>query len=475
MERFIAIAVLFFFSGLSSLILETVWTRQLVLVFGSTTFAISSVLTAFMAGLAGGSLSAGRRVDRLDRAQALRLYSALELVVGLYALLLPWAFELLPQLHVWLWGVEARSYHLFALLRFLLVFVLLAPPTFAMGATLPVLTQALMGGDRTSLPGRAVGGLYAVNTAGAVGGVFVAGFVLLPAWGTRQTTIVACLLDMLLAVVAFALAARVGRSIITQGRKGDGDPAAPLAPGAPAVPSADLAPHGVEVSLGFRRFALVSIAISGAVAMAYEVAWTRALTLVVGSSTYAFSLILIAFLLGLAGGAALYARRQVAAPDQGANLTMVHLLTALTALATTAIIDKLPAVLLGAFKVVELSSGVVFVLKFVVISTVVLLPALFMGMVLPAVVQIWSSGERVAGRAAGVVYGVNTLGAIVGSFLSGFVLVPFLGLQRTLALLVTLGAALAIAFSWTSRKRWLRPATMVVALLVAALSFYRSG
>lgn len=445
--------LLFFVSGASSLVLETVWTRQMVLVFGSTTFAVSTVLTAFMAGLAGGSFIAARRLARWSPRQSILLYGLLEAAIGLYSLFLPILVGQLPAVHRWLWGVGSSSYHTFALLRFVLAFVLLALPALAMGATLPVLTHALAAA-RSARTGRLVGTLYAINTAGAVVGVLLAGFVLLPRVGLLTTNWIACLADLALAGFAVLLYRKAGATL-------------PSAPAIAAPPQGSLPPAPL-----LARIALFSMVVSGALSMAYEVAWTRALALVIGSSTYAFSLILLCFLLGLAGGAALYARRQAESPDQLGNLGTIHLLVAGAALATTTLIDRLPALLLVALKVFELSPNVAFLLKFALAALVIFLPALFMGMVFPAVVQLWAAPARAASRTAGEVYAINTVGSIIGSFAGGFVLVPWLGLQRTLLALVVLGCALAALFGALAASRRGGIIRVVAALTIVVVALW---
>jgi spermidine synthase len=453
--RFIRIVLplLFFISGVSGLILETVWTRLMVRVFGSTTFAVSTVLTAFMAGLAGGSYLAGRYASRMRRPhQAIVAYGALEVAIGLYALAIPWIADLLPVLHAKLWSLEATSYQLFGLLRFLLVLVVLAFPALAMGATLPLLTRAL-GEDASQSRGRLIGGLYAINTSGAVLGVFLAGFVLLPRIGIFATNLVACVGDIALGLVALLLGLRVASQPLaetpTEAAKGTQTP---------AIPS------GTVASDRLAKIALGSIALSGAIAMAYEVAWTRALSLVLGSSTYAFSLILLCFLVGLAVGAAVYSRRQTTHPDQAQNLAIAHLLAAATALLGILLMDDLPALLLAGMQFVGLTANATFFLKFVLAALVMVLPTFFMGMLFPAVIQIWSTraGQTALGgrqnaehaaRSAGEVYAVNTVGSIVGSFAAGFLLIPAVGVEFTLRGLVTAGIALAALFSWVSAAR----------------------
>jgi spermidine synthase len=448
------LVVLFFTSGLASLVLETVWVRMMVLVFGSTTFALSTVLTAFMGGLALGSWVAGRRAERLiNPARAMVIYGVLELGIGLYALALPWLVARIHLVHAALWGGVHSSYHTFALLRFLLAAAVLLIPTVAMGATLPVLARFFCAGAGRDATGEQVGTLYAVNTTGAVSGVFLAGFVLLPRVGTWTTNLVACVADLVLGTLALLLSV-LGRS-------------APAPGGASPLPAHKDTPTSAQPTY-LPRFALLSIAVSGAVAMVYQVAWTRGMSLIIGSSTYAFSLILICFLVGLAGGAALYARRQARQPDQPANLSVIHLLIAVTAFAGILFMDHLPVVLVTLLKKVELAPTVVFLLKFLVAGTVILLPTFFMGMVFPAVIAICAADAgKGAARTTGDVYSVNTLGSIAGSFAAGFLLVPLVGLQQSLVLMVVAGLLLSALFGLMAVRRAARLPLAGAAVLAA--------
>lgn len=464
--------LLFFTSGLASLVLETVWVRMMVLVFGSTTFALSTVLTAFMGGLALGSWLAGRRAERFaDPCRALWVYGLLELAIGCYALVLPHLVDRIHLVHAALWGGVSSSYYTFALLRFLLAGALLILPTVAMGATLPLLARFFCADEPSEATGEKVGSLYAANTTGAVFGVFLAGFILLPRVGIRATNLVACLADLVLGASALLLArkaitARPGQGASSEVRAGRAtEPPRATRVSAPATASSPNQPTWLPA------LAMWSIAVSGALAMVYQVAWTRAMSLIIGSSTYAFSLILICFLVGLAGGAWLYSLRQARQADQAANLSVIHLLVALTALAGILFMDHLPVVLVTLMRRVELSPATVFLLKFLVAGTVILLPTFFMGMVFPAVIRICSSGAGAA-RTTGNVYGMNTLGSIVGSFAGGFLLVPLIGLQQSLVLMVILGLLLAAVFGLMASRRMARGILAAVAVggaLVALL------
>lgn len=197
--------VLFFVSGFTSLIYEVIWVRKFGLVFGVTTYAVSTVLAAFFAGLALGSYLAGRLIDR-SRFHPLAVYGAMEAAIGVYALLLPALLGLVERTYPTVYGSLWENFSLFTLFRFVVCFAVLVVPTTLMGATLPVLSKLMV--EREEVLGLSVGRLYAVNTFGAVAGTFCAGFLLVPALGVTHTTLVAALGNFLLAVVAVLLSNR---------------------------------------------------------------------------------------------------------------------------------------------------------------------------------------------------------------------------------------------------------------------------
>lgn len=426
---------LFLLSGASGLIFETLWMRLLTTVFGSTTFAVSTLLTVYMGGLALGGWLAGGWIDRLRReSDVLIIYGALELVVGGYGLLFPAILGQVEQFHAWIWQSWQPGPYAFALIRFLVVGLVLLLPTTALGATLPVLGRFYARG-RDGL-GREVGTLYSVNILGAVGGTFFAGFVFLPKLGLGATNRVACSINLSLCVVAVGLGAMLRRHA-------EENPA-PAKATDEIAPASNLAKAWNPILA--RRSALAAIAVSGLLAMGYQQVWTRVLALVIGSSVYAFALILMAFLLGLALGGAVYSRRTASRPGQMDNLGLIHLLIAAMAVGGLLYMDLLPAIFLRLAVGSEITPRNVFLVKFGVCALLVFLPTFFMGMIFPATLAVVSDGQKGIGRTIGQVYSVNTLGAIVGSFLGGFVLIPFLGAQRSLAALIGANLLLGVLF-----------------------------
>src|SRR5687768_4072954 len=185
----------FVFSGATGLIYEVLWARMLGLVFGATTLAVSTVLAAFMGGLALGSALAGRLAHRIRK--PLSIYGWLEIGIAIYALLVPFLFRWVDNLYALIWQQFQPGFFAFSLWRFLLTSLMLLVPTTLMGATLPVLSAALLRHRST-----AVARLYACNLAGAILGTLAAGFVLLPALGVRTTIVIAAAINLIVGVIA---------------------------------------------------------------------------------------------------------------------------------------------------------------------------------------------------------------------------------------------------------------------------------
>ncbi|MEK7341496.1 MAG: fused MFS/spermidine synthase [Candidatus Binatota bacterium] len=316
----------FFLSGTAALLYEVVWMRMLTQIFGSSAYAIATVLAAFMAGLALGSYVFGRLANRAKN--LLRLYGILELGIGIYGLLVPLLFRATRGIYIPLFWLYDSSPVIFNFLLFLLSFALLVFPTFLMGATLPVLSRFFVR-SFTHL-GQRVGDLYATNTFGAVLGCSLTGYYLIPALGMNRTVYTAAITNLAVALVIFLL-----DEIDEKGAE------APMAP----------ITHEEEKAGGHARskiewLLLFAISLSGAASMIYENAWTHALTLVIGGSIYSFTTMLFTFLTGLAIGGYLYARLFGKRQVQVAVFGLVELGVGVAALATIPLFEKLPLLIL---------------------------------------------------------------------------------------------------------------------------------
>ena len=400
------IAVLFVISGAAALIYEVVWTRQLTTFFGSTLYGVATVLAAFMGGLALGSLLLGTRADRFSR--PLAVFGVFEILTGLAALAFPFALRAVqPIVGVfYVTGGEA-TFFLFSLVRFVIVFALLMVPTTLMGATLPLLSRAVT--EQLEKAGGRIGWLYAVNTTGAVLGVFLAGFLLLEMLGVWRTTLVAAAGDITVGIVSIVLARML--------------PA--VEPSRPAAVAPIPTPDVGGISPRVVKIVLATYAVSGFIALAYQVAWTRGLIFSfdrLKATTYSFSGMLVVFLLGLAIGSWI----MQAVVDRQKNLLRLYgLIQAGIGLGGG----------LSFFMIVrdwptlpeEYADGTLIYWNAVanvmgLTALGIALPTLLMGMAFPVVARIVvRSMDRVGGDVARV-YALNTIGAIFGSFLGGFFL-----------------------------------------------------
>src|SRR6266581_1718122 len=415
---------LFCLSGISGLLYEVAWTRMLHLLFGDTVLAVSTVLASFMAGLALGSFWSGRYVDR--RPRVLALYAGLEAGIGVSAVALPVVLQALTPLYVWLHQYLHASFWLFSVVRFLLAFCLLFVPTTLMGATLPVLSQYMV--RNTATLGWRVGTLYALNTAGAVLGCFLAGYVLIGRLGLSQTIWIGAALNLAIALVVWVVQRCTDEELPESE--------------APLSPLEDVPPALYVYDRKTVRRVLWGFALSGYTALSYEVLWTRALTFFIGNSTYAFSAMLTTFLCGLALGSFLFARlsdrRQNLLALFGALQMGIGVYGLLTIVILASLFYGLDTWWEG-FSSAYWGTSVwlTFVKTFVVIFP----PTLCMGGSFPLVSKIVAHGPRVVGRSIGNAYACNTLGAIVGSWVTGFVAIPLLGMHHSLGLTALLSVS----------------------------------
>jgi len=454
-----ALAGCIFLSGAAGLVYEVVWLRLLGLVFGHTVFAVTSVLAAFMAGLALGAALFGRVIDAQGR--ALRFYAFLEAGIGLFGLLTPLLLSLAQKGYLALYAVWNLSPLAFSLVQFSLVFVILLVPTTLMGATLPVLSTCVV--ERLEGVGQTVGRLYGLNTLGAVAGAAAAGFFLLPAIGVRWTIVLTAAVNLGVAAAALALDRGIGQPAP---RPADRTRAGrqPRSKDEVAVPAGPLLP-----------LIVYGIGLSGAAAMIYEVAWTRALSLVIGSSVYAFSAMLTTFLAGLAVGSLLFARIWGQRRIDPALFGWLEAAVGLAALSIVPLFDRLPGLVLAVLRRAAPSPGTALVTQFALSFLVMIVPTTLLGATFPCAVQLCARALPRLGRDVGEVYSANTVGTIAGAALAGFLLIPALGAQVSMTVAAAVNAGVGVAVLLASgghRSRWGGAGLIGVGvLLVAGMTF----
>lgn len=416
------VLLLGFASGLLALGYEVLWTRQLLNLFGSATAATASILAAFMAGMAVGAGIAARSSPGLRR--PLRVYAMLELGIGLYGLgigrVIDIASEWFPAGHVALAGTVDVT----LALRVSGYSVVLLFPTALMGATLPVLATALQ--VRGAARPRHLAQVYGFDTLGASAGAFFTGFWLLLAAGATGSQIALSALAFAVAAIAVTLDAREGT-------------AAPV--GEASVPSEpDVFRLGVE-PLHLR----LAIVLSGIAALGYEVVWTRILVLVMGSSVYAFTMMLGTYMLGLAAGGFWIGRYIDRLRSPATALQHLQLAIAATSLMGIWLFEHLPTIALAGLSSLGTTPLEIALVNFAVAGLMVFAPTFLIGAALPVAARLLQRGPPERGRELGTTFGWAALGHVGGILITAALLIPAIGLQNGILALAAANVAAAIA------------------------------
>ena len=443
------ILIFFFVSGVTGLIYEVVWTRLLTRVMGNTHYSIATVLTIFMAGLALGSYLGGRWID--GKKNPLFVYATLEGAIGIYCLLIPSIIDSAFPLFEWVYQTQNESYSKASLCRFFICGAILLIPTALMGATLPVLSK-YVSRERACI-GRDVGTLYSLNTFGAVFGALSSAFLFMRIWGVLATIWFAAGLNILIAVVIFILF----RSDVNTTSKEELNQ---------TKESIESSPLGSNVI-----FILLAFGFSGWCALTYQVAWNRILSLLLGSSIYAFSLILTTFILGLALGTMVFSHMVNKFKNPLVVFGFLQIGIGVSAIAMIPLFENIPFINRWVYQNWNMEFATIQWSVFLVIFCFLFVPTFFMGGQFPVVVRLVVRKLGTLGHSIGKVYASNTVGTIIGSFLAGFVLIPWIGVQNTILVAVGLnllvGTALLIFSADLSlnSKIYVLPAILVVCFL----------
>jgi spermidine synthase len=434
-------AVSLFFSGTAALIYQVLWIRQLSLVVGVEVYSITVAVSAFFAGLAGGGALLGRLADRLKR--PLLLYALLEAGVALAGFVVTVALAHTASPFV---AIQSRA----GVLAWALPFLLVGAPAFLMGGTLPIAVLSLATG--TSRVAKVGGWVYAANTAGGIAGALLSSFLLLPWLGVRGSALAAALFNLVAAGVALALDRQPDAEQIT----------------AKDIEAPDTAPAG-------SRTALVLYAIAGGIALGYEVVWSQAMAQFLSTRVFAFSVVLATYLAGLVVGSALYARFSNRVRDAWGVFGLLISASGVVALLEIAGLSLWQLRIQAEASNLALSiTGSEFAhmcAQFIVAAVgVVFVPTVLLGAAFPVVLQL-TVGPGRTGRDVGTVIALNTAGGIAGTLLTGFLLVPALGLVHTFSVLAvaaaTVGALAVLLGTGVSRKvQW---AVFGVGLVAAAV------
>jgi len=419
-QRWTLLLALFLLSGVSGLIYESIWSRYIRLFVGSAATAQILVLGLFMGGMSGGAFLAGRYVSRIRT--PILAYALIEGVIGLYALAFPhlYAFATAQCYEVLFPALGGGA--AVAIAKWMVAGLLIGPPCILLGTTFPLMSVGILRRD-PARSGEVLSLLYFTNSLGAASGALLSGFVLVAWVGLPGTLMVAAAANLLIMVVAI----------------GYRTPAPPIRERNPSNASgAEMPVVGIflAVALG-----------TGLSSFMYEIAWIRLLSMILGSATHSFEVMLSAFILGLALGGLWVRRRMDRWKRPEVILGIIQLIMGLAAVATlpayVLAVDAIHA-LLHEVQVHTETMWVQFNVLRYALCLLIMLPATFCaGMTLPLLTHVMlrrGQSEKVVGQ----VYGLNTLGALSGAVLAGLVLMPVVQLKGVIVIAAVVDMGLGL-------------------------------
>jgi len=427
--------VLFAVSGAAALIYEVVWTRLLTLHMGHGLAAASTVLAAFMGGLAAGAGAAGRYAGTLPPRRALTLYAGLEIAIAVLAVLMPLLLMAIRPLLAATYD-DGNGGALFSFVRLASSVFLLCVPAACMGATFPIASRWIVRTAATAA--QDAGGLYASNTLGAAAGAVLAGFALIPALGLRGTTFVGVALNLIAAGGAWLLASHAVVEPVTA-------PAGNQESGTGNRKKAKLQVSADRPRASQPWLAALALGASGFASLTLQVVWTRLLVQILGPTTYAFSTVVAIFIIGIAGGAAIGSPLAARTKNPAVGLAGSMLISSGLALAAASGVDWALLTIAEIVSRPEYQFADVLRRQVLLVSGLLLPMTIAFGAAFPFAVALASARDETVTEHLGLIYAINTLGAILGSLLAGFVLIPVIGLHLTIRAVAAVGVMAAVA------------------------------
>lgn len=425
-----------------SMVFQVVWTRKIMVIFGTTALSISTILTVFLSGIALGGYLGSRWIKKAEKKH--RFLGTVMIILGAYCLGATFLLGYIREPFFFLAGVVEHPTAV-NLLKLFFSFVILIVPTTIIGATFPIITY-LYATDFKNF-GKAVASIYFIDTLGAAAGALICGFLLVPWVGLRETSFIGAGIYFILGLIIIS--------------KKDGTPVKEK------VPSQSLA-KSVPVSSRTRFFILTALFLSGFAALVLEVAWSRYFHLLFGTSIYAFALVLAAFMLGLSIGSASIKRFLDRFRNPLIVFAFLEIAIAFFSLFAIYTNNWIEGLYFEYF--FKTSNFYIFqVILFVTAFVMMLVPTSLMGANFPLAVKILGRNRETRGEDAGIPFSINTGGGIIGAFLAGFFIMPLLGLENTTLLASSIYFIIGLAFLLIAKKRNLAvfvPAAAMFAVLV---------
>lgn len=503
-----AILLIFFLSGLTALAYQVLWSRYLWRFIGVSAFSYAIVLSSFMAGLAIGSSFFGRLADRFPR--PFLLYAGLEILIGFYSLVI--FLPLFNLLQGWStnWFMDHQSGFVPLAVKILFSAILILPPTILMGGTLPAVVKHLylttcdlpftdrlrqgiidISATVRSHIGRTVSLCYAVNAFGAVVGTLIMAFYLLPCFGLQNSLFIVGLSNILLGILALLLALdweyaflaikTVSLPCTATSSPCDTTPSPCTATSSPCdVVSSPALEHEIKLTAGQELLLLLVIFMTGYLSFSYEIVWNRFFSIVLGSSTYSFSIILAAFIFGIGLGSfslSLF-NYNYKLKSPFTLFAWTQLLIAFFVSLTLPYYPELFWFFRWLSSLFANTTSAFYLCEFMrlFVCFLLLLPmSILIGMSLPLCIQSLSHSVANLGLVTGRVYAVNTWGNVIGAAFTGLYLLPSLGMEVLLRLSGSLNGLLSLIvfvhFSSGRRSHKYGIAIIVLLLTLANLFF----
>lgn len=442
------VLLVFALSNMAALIYQISWTKSLSYVFGTSVYAIGTVLACFMAGLALGSFVLGKKADRSPN--PLRLFAYVEIALGMFALFLIPVLAFLPQPYASLHRLFEGSPNL-NLLLFALSFQVLIIPASLIGGTFPIMNRIYA---RINTVGKDVGVVYSADTIFAAIGALLAGFVLLPMAGISRTIAIAAGINILSGIYLYKKSGETGTAQVEKDEKRN---------------ESVLHWHEGAVAIVF-----VSFLLSGFAALAAEVVWIRFLSLTLGTSMYSLSIITASFLVGLSLGSFLAGKYIDKMQNSLTIFAFVELCIGFSAIVVLLLLNELDTLYLTLYHI--FGSFYPFTLSlFMVIFLIMLIPTTLMGATMPLVSRIVSNKSEYIGTDTGAVYTVNTFGAIFGTLSASFILIPSVGIIKTGVVGAAISISIGLLIFSRSEKKWKNKFFSIAAVSVVSLLYLSSS
>ncbi|MFH2070051.1 MAG: fused MFS/spermidine synthase [Elusimicrobiota bacterium] len=450
------IGFLVFIAGATGLIYQVVWVRLLTRIFGNSVFGVSAVLSAFMGGLAVGSYICGRLSDRHN---PLKIFAYLNFAVAVCGIFLPYLLGFMNNIYTLLYNNFHTSFYVFSIFRFLFSFLLLIVPSALLGGTFPVVVKYYISTRHANLQptkdksiptfqhilGRDIGILYGISTLGAVVGCFVSGFFMIKLLGMNLTVLTSSIINTMLGVIGLIMSKSSKRELITEQENAKASVNV-------GYPDTKASPHPAHPNL-----ILIALFVSGFAALSYEILWIRILSIYLDNAVYTFTIMLTTFLGGLGLGSIIFAWLFHRFKKGLALYGVLSILIGITSIASLEIGKHLSVVDIWFQNTFKTSAWWHYrAEEFLISSIIMLIPTILIGMIIPLASKIYIQHLNKLGGTFGKIYSIDTVGAIFGSFITGFAFIPLIGIQKCLILIsamnLTIGTVLFFSDSQVKGK-----------------------